>query len=244
MGECGVQLELFSFSERDLYSEVRKFFGENVDMTLTDNRSSILSYKPGSESHPDRLRIHRMFLLADPETVRAAFVWLKSPRARRAGTRVDTFIRAHEYLLTARTPRHRLRTQGEHHHLEPFFAELNEVEFENRVDAAITWGPARRPKRMQRSIRLGSYSQPDHLIRINPRLDHEKVPPFFVKYIVFHEMLHADMGVSCDNEGRRQVHSPEFLAREKLYDDYECAVAWQDRPKNLAYLLGSRSSPP
>ena len=56
--------------------------------------------------------------------------------------------------------------------------------------AAITWGARTgRPKR-RNSIKMGSYSVEDRLIRIHRSLDRVFVPRFFVAWIVFHEMLH------------------------------------------------------
>src|SRR3712207_8543596 len=40
------------------------------------------------------------------------------------------------------------------------------------------------------TIKLGSYSAIERLIRIHPTLDAEWVPRYFVSYIVYHELLH------------------------------------------------------
>jgi hypothetical protein len=40
-------------------------------------------------------------------------------------------------------------------------------------------------------------------------------------------MLHASMGISLQGN-RRSVHSREFKKREKLFKDYEKAMAWED----------------
>ena len=39
-------------------------------------------------------------------------------------------------------------------------------------------------------------------------------------------MLHAAMGISKNGE-RRSMHSREFRRREKLFNDYEKAIAWE-----------------
>jgi predicted metal-dependent hydrolase len=74
---------------------------------------------------------------------------------------------------------------------------------------------------------LGSYSQRTNTIRINPVLDRKTVPAYFIEFIVYHEMLHADMGVGRIN-GRRSVHSSGFRIREKLFKKYEQALAWEN----------------
>jgi len=52
------------------------------------------------------------------------------------------------------------------------------------------------------------------------------VPRYFIEFVVYHEMLHADMGTE-EHEGRRSIHSREFRKRERLFEDYERAMAWE-----------------
>ncbi len=73
---------------------------------------------------------------------------------------------------------------------------------------------------------LGSYCLRTNTIRINPVLDRKTVPDYFIGFIVYHEMLHADMGV-CRINGRRSVHSSEFRKRERMFKEYEKALAWE-----------------
>lgn len=77
-----------------------------------------------------------------------------------------------------------------------------------------------------RNRTLGSYLDSVNTIRINPVLDKKSVPRYYIEFIVYHEMLHADMGVTEKN-GRRVVHSKEFRAREKSFRDYRKAMAWE-----------------
>src|SRR5690606_9202221 len=109
--------------------------------------------------------------------------------------------------------------------LQQLYDEVNRTEFEGAVDCGITWG--RLPtRRRRRSIRFGSYSPKEHLIRIHPYLDQAFVPAFFVRYIVFHEMLHAVMGIEELPSGRRAIHPPAFKRREEQYPDFARAVRW------------------
>lgn len=122
------------------------------------------------------------------------------------------------------------------HDLGRYFNELNAAHFDNSVTAAITWGRRPSPGR-RRSIRFGSYTASDHIIRIHPLLDQEFVPEYFVRYIVFHEMLHAHLGTPESSNGRRTVHGRDFLAHERTFPDYARAMAWQENLANLRHLL-------
>jgi predicted metal-dependent hydrolase len=73
---------------------------------------------------------------------------------------------------------------------------------------------------------LGSYSSHTNIIRINPVLDKRSVPPYFIEFIIYHEMLHADLGVET-GENRRSVHTREFRRREKMFKKYAEALAWE-----------------
>ena len=65
------------------------------------------------------------------------------------------------------------------------------------------------------------------------------MPDFFVRYIVFHEMLHAELGIETSPTGRRCIHSRAFNRRERQYADYARASAWDKQPANLRRLLRS-----
>ena len=47
-----------------------------------------------------------------------------------------------------------------------------------------------------------------------------------MEFLVYHEMLHADIGIKNKNN-RRIVHSGEFKKREKEFKQYEKAVGWE-----------------
>ena len=64
-------------------------------------------------------------------------------------------------------------------------------------------------------------------------LDKKKVHPFFIEFIIYHEMLHADIGVR-ESKGRRTVHCREFRRREKIFKKYSEAIAWE---KEMNFLL-------
>ena len=69
-----------------------------------------------------------------------------------------------------------------------------ELYFDGLVDARICWGSEGRARGRKRStIKLGSYSAQEQLIRIHPRLDQPFVPRYFISFVIFHEMLHHVM---------------------------------------------------
>ena len=234
-----MQLELAWQDEDRLRRDIEAHARMSIDLVLTNNTSSIITLKPRGKRY--ELRIHRMFLHAGPDVVRALGQWIQAGRRRRAGKVIDDFIKHHQHQLEPSTKRIRLRTQGKHHDLKAIFDDVNTEHFDGAIDAAITWGrmPSKRPRR---SIRFGSYTAQDHLIRMHPLLDQPFVPHYVVRYIVFHEMLHAHLGAEESPSGRRCVHTPEFYRIERAYREFDRANEWIETPANLRKLLNRRAA--
>ena len=225
-----------------LHHELEAQTGLRLRLVLTDNSSRIISVKAGPRRGIIDLRLHRMFLCADARVIAALAEWVKKPKGKRPGKVLDAFISSNGHQIRPRPARRiAVSTRGKWFDLEELFNEVNRAEFGGEVSAVITWG--RMPSRVvRRSIRFGSYSAELRLIRIHPFLDQAFVPRFFVRYIVFHEMLHAQMGIGESPTGRRLIHPPAFREQEQAYTDYEAAVAWQNDRSNMARLLRRRAT--
>lgn len=212
--------------------------GGALRVTITDNSSTMMNFKDAVNGNPAELRLHHMFLCAGPDIPRALADWMSGRRRRSSARTLDRFIEAHHHLVRAHRSRTlRLITRGRCHDLQRLYDEVNAAHFEVSVDAPITWGRFPNARRRRYSIRLGSYTLEDHLIRIHPYLDQDFVPSYFVRYVVFHEMLHAHVGFETTRSGRHRVHTPTFYRLEKQYPDYDRAIAWHDDPRNLSKLL-------
>ena len=214
--------------------------GYDIHLRITNNSSTMMSVRYDMMRRIARLNLHHMFLHAPPKVEKALAQWVKQPKSKRAAAVLNPYIADQQHLVQERAPRkQRQVTQGHHHDLEAYYAAVNAQEFGDEVDCPITWG--RMPtQRRRRSIRFGSYTPGEHLIRIHPFLDQVFVPQYFVKYIVFHEMLHAHMGIAEGENGRRQIHPPAFKQREATYPDFERAMAWMNTERNLHKVLRTR----
>jgi len=103
---------------------------------------------------------------------------------------------------------------GNHHSLRNIYSELNERYFNNQIEInRIGWG-------LRKSWdRLGHYDPIHHTITLSPALDSPDVPPYIVRYIVYHEMLHAVFG-EMPVGGSRRHHPREYVQTERAYPDY------------------------
>lgn len=208
--------------------------GRLRSLTLTDNRRTILTVRPAPAARLE-LRIHRSFLDAPEDVLRAvaAFVESKkgSERARQALTVIREHFTRHRGIAEAGRRRPVLRPEGSVFDLRELVEDINRRYFEGRLSVEVTWGKAsggaghRCGRRRTSSLQLGSYSYEDNLIRIHRVLDDPGVPRHVVEAVVHHELLHADMPPEIRN-GRRCFHTPEFRRRERHFRHLDKANAW------------------
>ena len=103
---------------------------------------------------------------------------------------------------------------GRYYSLEAIYRELNLAYFNSQIDIArIGWG-FRRSRR-----RMGHYDPAHHTITLSPVLDAPGVPGFVVRYIVYHEMLHAVFEATSAGVRKRHHHA-EFRRAERAYPDF------------------------
>jgi hypothetical protein len=210
--------------------------GKSLALKLTDNRYSMVAVRRAPSGY--RVRIHRMFAGVEPRIVRALARYVVHNDRRASGV-LGAHIEKNKDIIRSQPRRPRqvtIRTAGRYHDLQALFDRLNGEYFDGKLEARITWGPSTNRRRRRRSIKMGSFSVEDRIIRIHPALDQANVPSYFVAWIVFHEMLHGKHEVTRVGE-RRCFHTPEFLADEKTFSHYDRAYAWEKR--NIDRLLGS-----
>jgi hypothetical protein len=98
----------------------------------------------------------------------------------------------------------------------------------------VVWG-RKRKRRPKEYFIFGTIQEEDRVIRINPLLDQPFVPPWFLRYILYHEMLHAVVPDEPGANGRRCVHTEKFYERERKFPRYRSARRWEE--ENLARFL-------
>ncbi len=204
-----------------------------VQLAVTDNLRRMVSRTRVRGTL--RVRVHMMFLGA-PERVRQALVEYVVRGERRASQVVGEFIEQNQHRIRASQPvTWPLSTRGRAHDLGAILADVGGRYFPAAVgDVLITWGRRTTPRgEARRTIKLGSYSATERLVRIHPALDRSWVPRYFVAYIVYHELLHHLIPFTSAG-----VHPPELLRREREFAQYERAIAWEQ--KHIDRLLRAR----
>ena len=199
-----------------------------VEVILTDNRYTMISVRRIVKEKRYEVRLHHMFADSDPVITRALARYIADNDAdasRILGDFIDENTN-HVRGRTRKTPATLIFTAGECHDLRQIYDDINARYFDETIEAAITWGQRTGRPRRRNSIKMGSYSVEDRLIRIHRSLDRAFVPKFFIEWIVFHEMLHQVHDIKVRN-GRREFHSKEFTADEARFEHYELARNWE-----------------
>jgi hypothetical protein len=218
----------------DLEKFLLRLVKKPIRLTITDNIHSMIHISSSNSGYS--VRLHHMFLEADPEVLRSLARFING-RKKKAPHLLRDFVASNHNKIRkapAKPRRNILRHDGKHFNLKELFDQVNQEYFANKIDCHITWG-ARRLVRKQNSIKLASYSDRSKIIRINPVLDRRYVPEYVVAGIIYHEMLHHYLGVESRN-GRKMAHTRRFRLLEQRFRDYHNLQAWKE--KNLHRLLG------
>ncbi len=225
----GPQIFIHEGARQALERRLQLAFGGPVQLGVTDNlRRMVTQTKSLGQL---RVRLHMMFLGAD-ERVKSALVAYVVHDDREASQVVGAFIEQNLHRIRAsRKAPGKLRAAGQVHDLEAILHDVNQRYFAGTAgDVLITWGRKTKPRVEQprTSIKLGSYSATERLIRVHPVLDQRWVPRYFVQYIVYHELLHHLVPEA--RVGRRVlIHPPEFQRRERDFPQLSRALAWEQK---------------
>ncbi len=114
----------------------------------------------------------------------------------------------------------KLYDRGSVYHLRELYDEVNKEYFNSELKLKITWfgNALKLPKRR---MTLGSFTSELKLIKIHRFLDQEQIPKTYVKFIIYHEMLHYVAPPVVKKWARRKIHHAHFLALEKQFKEYE-----------------------
>ena len=228
----------FGWDGKSLEERLRALTGRPLSLAVTENSISVLSVRRSGGK--TSLRLHSIFLRAGTEVVSEIARFLESRKKGERFPVLSRFIRENMGLIEkadkrAARPQPKPKAAGRFHDLASAYDSINRQYFGGRVLCDIGWG--RRSGARGYAVKrrtLGSYRPPEKggtgLISINPILDRRRVPSYYVRFVVYHEMLHAHLGVSVEN-GRRRLHTPEFRRRERLFVEYRRAMEWERREK-------------
>lgn len=205
-------------------------YGGPIDLSVNDNTSTLLSMRRPPGGGPVRFSVHHMFLQATDEVLGALAQYLRRPTPNSQRTlRAYMDARSTDIRPNRIAPRVlTLRARGHTYDLHRLAGEVNRDFFDGKLQVYITWSRgAVRPSGRRRHIIFGSWDHRTRLIRIHPALDDPEVPEYFVRFVIYHEMLHALLDPPRTGTGRRCVHTAEFRRLEERFPWYKQCMEWE-----------------
>ena len=111
-------------------------------------------------------------------------------------------------------------TQGRYFDLGEVFERVNGAYFGGKLDRPrLTWNA-----RITR-VKMGHYDFLRDTVMLSVTLDAPDVPDHVVDYVMYHELLHKELGKQVVT-GRHYAHTPAFREAERAFSRYEEAQAF------------------
>lgn len=129
-----------------------------------------------------------------------------------------------------------IETKGLKYDLKSIFDEINRAFFNNELKSYLRWGKSRTKTSYQTWYHTESGDKVS-MITIASLYNHNDIPEFAIKSVMFHEMLHIAVPPYTKN-GRRIIHGKEFNQAQKRNPDLQKWFAWEKG--DLQRILRSR----
>ncbi len=226
--------------------EMKRFHPEEssqFQIRFTNNSSTLASksYKSGRVS----LRVQKIFKEAPPEILALLVSFLFLPKntndSRAAKKALLDFV-----ANCPRSPRLRTKSrppqdpEGAYYHLEMLRDELLSIHFPEMKDPPTIGWTSKIQKRVMGKW-LETPKGETNWIFINRLLDRLDVPELYVRYVVYHELLH-EVFPTYREGGRWIRHSPEFREKERQFPQLEIARKWEIEHLNAVYLAATKKN--
>lgn len=218
-----------------LQREIEETVKKKVKLRINDNRSTMVSVK--WEPDCTRVSMHRMFLEAPKNIMDALACHIQTENSNLCPS-VKAFIE--EKLTTfdysSKLNENNLCTKGQVYDLQALYDEVNEKYFDGELGLKITWyGRKQRGRRAQ--VTFGLYQEATKLVKIHRMMDSTFFPEYFVKFVIYHEMLHHVCRSYYDDKGNHRVHTDEFKKREQEFEHFELANLWMNKNYNNFFMM-------
>lgn len=220
----------------EFQEKLSKLLDIQLELVVNENRSTMLSLLEKKRNRA-RLSIHRMFLNAPEDVISAIAHYVRGTRRPRKDLIIRGYIQSNlpRYNYSYKINKDKLVSVGRYYNLKRIYDTLNKHYFQNKLDLDITWfGLSKRRQRRSRII-FGMYQDHLKLIKIHRIMDDPFFPDYFVRFVVYHEMLHEVVPGYVDEKGLFRIHGKEFKEREKQFEDYEKAILWEKKNKKQLF---------
>lgn len=180
-------------------------------------------YKGIHNAQKVKILIHEAFIGAPSEITRDLIYLAMRRRDKKCLQNVRAYSSRKDFIqsytiLAAYKPQIKA-PEGAYFDLREVFFNVNRHYFNNRLsEPNLGWSSRRSHKK------FGHYQEETDTVVLSRTLDSPQIPAFVVDFVMYHELLHKDMGTKRVN-GRRHAHTSAFRAAEKQFEFYDRAQA-------------------
>jgi hypothetical protein len=180
--------------------------------------------------HKDRLLIeaHQGFVGAPPAVIQAMLRIALGGKGKAVLSRVKDYAHSQAFLsissaLEGEYLSAPARTQGGHFNLQQVFERVNQAYFQGQMDQPnLTWNKTLTHRK------FGHYQANTDTVMLSISLDKSSTPAYVIEFVMYHELLHKQLGV-VTNRGRRYAHTKAFREAEARFPQQEQAQAYLNK---------------
>lgn len=218
-----------SRNQKTLEEQLSSRLKKQVTIRLNRNTSTMLSVLESSETLC-RLSVHRRFLLASNEILDAVSKFVTQKRGM--PLLLKEYIQSDQDLDQS-LGHSRAQTQadvaGQHFDLSKILLELEQEFFGKSLGLGISWYGSTKAIKSSQCRTLGIYDCVNKMVKINRILDDKRVPLMYLRFVIYHEIMHFLFPPKVTKKGRIQFHHQEFRRNEQLFPQFHEALEWEKR---------------
>ena len=185
-------------------------------------------YRAQMKQGQTTLKINEGFIIANRDVLTAIVRAVLCGKTTATTTTIDAFSQS-EAFNEVRLAMELLvgpigdQAQGHSYDLAEMFERVNQTYFKGEMERPhLSWS------RVHTYRKFGHYEPGRDRVVISLTLDDQRVPPYVVEFVLYHELLHKHHGEVL-SKGRRLVHTPAFRHDERLFEQYQLAQDWLDQ---------------
>ena len=177
-------------------------------------------YRAQMQKHSLTISIHEGYIGAPEAVIQTLIQNLFKRRKKVSASPAKAYAAGEEFTeislsLAAICENDPLSSAGRNFHLQEIFDRINRDYFKGKMACPrLTWS-----KNLTRR-KMGHYQPSTDTVLISLTLDNARTPDFLIDFIMYHELLHKQLGMKMVG-GRRYAHTRAFRTAEKRFARYE-----------------------
>lgn len=166
------------------------------------------------------ITLHEGYIGAPDDVIQTLVQSLFSRSAKKGSSPAKAYSAGEEFTeialsLASMCNNDPIHAAGSAFHLQEVFERVNRTYFKGKMPAPrLTWSKALTRRKM------GHYQPSTDTVLISLTLDNPRTPDFLIDFVMYHELLHKQLGMKVVG-GRRYAHTRAFRCAERRFTHYD-----------------------